>query len=211
MHYTKVDMSTWKRAEYFSHFINDLRMVMSLTVEVDVAPLVHYVKKHGLKFYPAMLWVVSTVLNAHDEFKYSWDEAGNLIRWDYLSPSYADFHREDESFVKLVTEYDEDLFVFHDRFMADREKHRADHAFLKQPPNFFDASCMPWVRYQHFALHVFDEGKFLAPVVLWGKYEEENGKLVMPLTLNIHHAVADGFHMSRFFAEVQALMDSMKA
>ena len=76
--------------------------------------------------------------------------------------------------------------------------------------NFFDVSCLPWVRYKHFDVHVFDEGKFLAPVVTWGKYEPEDGRLIMPLTMNIHHAVADGFHLSRFFNEVQQLIHSLK-
>ena len=31
----------------------------------------------------------------------------------------------------------------------------------------------------------------------------------MPLSLNIHHAVADGFHLSRFFLELQELADCM--
>ena len=78
-----------------------------------------------------------------------------------------------------------------------------------QPPNFFDVSCLPWVRYNHFDMHIFDEGKFLAPVITWGKYEETNGKYIMPLTMNIHHAVADGFHLSRFFTEAQGLIDSL--
>jgi len=28
--------------------------------------------------------------------------------------------------------------------------------------------------------------------------------------MNLHHAVADGFHISRFFIEVQELMDSLR-
>lgn len=31
----------------------------------------------------------------------------------------------------------------------------------------------------------------------------------MPLTMNIHHVVADGYHLSRFFIEVQELIDSL--
>ena len=79
-----------------------------------------------------------------------------------------------------------------------------------QSLNFFDVSCLPWVRYKHFDVHVFDEGKFLAPVVTWGKYEQERGKLIMPLTMNIHHAVADGFHLSRFFNEVQKMINTLE-
>ena len=49
----------------------------------------------------------------------------------------------------------------------------------------------------------------LAPVITWGKNEVEQEKYLMPLSMNIHHAVADGFHLSRFFIEVQELIDSI--
>lgn len=205
-----VDVSTWSRGDLFQFYIRQMRIVMSLTVDVDVTPLVAFARERGLKFYPLMIWTVSKVVNAHDEFKYGWDADGNLIRWDFVSPSYADFHPEDENFTKLVTPYTEDCLEFHTRFLEDRERYRDARGFVdRQIPNFFDVSCLPWVRYRHFDVHVFDEGKFLAPVITWGKYEAELGRLVMPLTLNIHHAVADGFHLSRFFREVQELIDSL--
>lgn len=210
MKYQNIDLNTWSRGSLFKFYIDQMRIVMSLTVEIDVKPLLEFTKKNGLRFYPAMIWAVSKVVNSHDEFKYGWDGNGNLIRWDFISPSYADFHREDENFTKLVTQYSDDLFEFHARYMDDQEKYKAVRAIAEhQPPNFFDVSCMPWVRYQHFDVHVFDEGKFFAPVITWGKYEAEQGKIVMPLTMNIHHAVADGFHFSRFFNEVEELIRSL--
>ena len=65
-----------------------MRIIMSLIADINVAPLITYTKKNGLKFYPAMIWSVSKVINSYDEFKYSWDTDGNLIRWDSISPSY---------------------------------------------------------------------------------------------------------------------------
>lgn len=210
MNYTAIALNEWSRGNLFKFYIDKMRIVMSLTVDIDVANLKLYAKKTGIPFYPLMLWVVSKVINAHDEFKYSWDNEGNLIRWDYVSPSHTDFHSDDENFTKLVTEYTDDLTEFYRRVMADRERYKNDRAVLdNQPLNFFDVSCLPWVRYKHFDVHVFDEGKFLAPVVTWGKYEQDGNKLIMPLTMNIHHAVADGFHLSRFFNEVQELIDSL--
>ena len=157
-----------------------------------------------------MIWIVSKVVNAHDEFKYSWNNTGDLIKWNFISPSYTEFHKEDENFTKLVTEFSDDIFEFSERFMVDKEKHEADRAFVEnQPLNFFDVSCLPWVKYSHFDVHVFDEGKFLAPVITWGKYEMSHGRYMMPLTMNIHHAVADGFHLCRFFNEVQELINTL--
>lgn len=211
MNYTSVNLNEWRRGSLFQFYLDKMRIVMSLTVDVDVTNLKVYSKAHHLDFYPLMVWVVSKIINAHDEFKYGWDADGNLIKWDFVSPSYTDFHTEDETFTKMVTEYADDLLEFYGRMAADRERYKNDRAVLEdQPKNFFDVSCLPWVRYTHFDVHVFDEGKFLAPVVTWGKYEPTDGKLIMPLTMNIHHAVADGFHLSRFFNEVQELMDSLR-
>ena len=210
-HATKVNLSEWQRGELFKFYINEMRIVMSLTVDINITRLLAYVKKNCLRFYPVMLWTVAKVLNAHDEFKYGWDSDGDLIQWDYISPSYTDFHGEDETFAKLVTEYSDDLSEFYSRFVSDCDAAKDLRGIVKdQPPNFFDVSCLPWVRYRHFDVHVFDEGKFLAPVVTWGKYETKNGVTTMPLTMNIHHAVADGFHLSRFFNEVQELINALE-
>lgn len=210
MNYSIIDLNTWERGSLFKFYIDNMRIVMSLTVDIDVAPLLAYTRKNNLKFYPAMIWVVSKIINSHNEFKYSWSNNGDLIRWDYISPSYTVFNQEDESFTKFVTEYTDNLFDFCKRTMDDQGKNKCERAIIKnQPQNFFDVSCLPWIRYKHFDVHVFDEGKFLAPVVTWGKYEAEHNKVLMPLTMNIHHAVADGFHLSRFFNEVQALIDSL--
>lgn len=202
--------NTWKRWELFCYYIDNLRNVMSMTADTDVTRLVDFVRTHGLKFYPAMIWIVSKAVNSREEFRYGWDK-DNPIRWDYVSPYYADFHKEDERCVKLVTEYSDDLFDFHTRFISDREKYRNLRGFgLKDvPPNTFDVSCLPWIKYNSFDIHVFDEGKYLAPVVTWGKYETSDGKTLLPLSMNIHHAVADGWHLSRFFSDVQDIIDAL--
>ena len=164
MNYKMVDFSTWPRGDLFQFYMDHMRVVMSLTVDMDVTPLVRLVKQRGMKFYPAMIWVVSRVINAHEEFKLGWDQGGNLIRWDFVSPSYAHFHPEDGNFTKLVTPYTEDLPAFHTRFLEDREKYRGLRGVVEgQPANHFDVSCLPWVRYRHFDVHVFDRGGLSCP------------------------------------------------
>lgn len=113
MDHQKIDRNTWARGELFAFYIDRMRVVMSLTVDIDAAPLAAFAKRNGLKFYPAMIWTVSSVINRHDEFKYGWDADGSLIRWEQVWPSYAHFHPEDQAFTKMVTPYEEDLFAFH--------------------------------------------------------------------------------------------------
>jgi chloramphenicol O-acetyltransferase type A len=39
--------------------------------------------------------------------------------------------------------------------------------------------------------------------IAWGKFFQDGESLKMPLSVPGHHAVMDGLHVSRFYAEVQ--------
>jgi chloramphenicol O-acetyltransferase type A len=204
MNYTKIDIENWERRDLFRLYTTDLKLVMNATVDIDVTNLIRYKREHNLRFYPLMMWVVSKRINARDEFKYAFDENGDLIRWDFVSPSYTDFNEETETFVKFVTEYSPDLKTFHDRAVADMEAHKHERGFLPdQPKNFFDISCLPWIHFNTLDVRVYDQGLSLFPIVIWGKYREENGRYLLPVMFNLHHAVGDGFHFSRFFTDLQ--------
>ena len=77
--YTKIDLNEWNRGNLFKFYMDNMRIVMSLTVDIDVTKLIEFSKDNRLKFYPSMIWAVSKIVNAHDEFKYGWDKSGNLI------------------------------------------------------------------------------------------------------------------------------------
>ena len=38
-----------------------------------------------------------------------------------------------------------------------------------------------------------------APIVNWGKYREENGRLMMPVSVRLNHAIADGFLVANVY------------
>ncbi|MGN0819102.1 MAG: CatA-like O-acetyltransferase [Christensenellaceae bacterium] len=211
MKYEIIDFNAWERAKIFNRFYNEERSVMNLNVDVDVTNLLAYCKANDLKFYPAMIWVVSKVVNSHEEFRYGFDDKGNLILWDSLSPFYTDFNKDEQIFVKLFSQYVENIDEFCRQFLLTKEKYSGIKGFELEnlPDNTFEISCLPWIRYNSFNIHFFDEGKRLSPVVTWGKFETTNGRAVMPLTLIVNHAVADGFHLSRFFIEVQRIIDSL--
>ncbi|MBQ6122125.1 MAG: chloramphenicol acetyltransferase, partial [Clostridia bacterium] len=66
-------------------------------------------------------------------------------------------------------------------------------------PNWFDASYIPWVSYDALHLELPDGYLYLAPIVNWGKYRAEDGRLMMPVTVRMNHAVADGFLVANVF------------
>ena len=107
---------------------------------------------------------------------------------------------------RLITEFSSDFKTFYNRIVDDMHRYRDKRAFEIDytMQNTFDVSCVPWINYSSCDLHVYDSGSYLAPVITWGKYTEKNGKHEMPLTMQIHHAVADGFHIGRFFNDIRS-------
>jgi chloramphenicol O-acetyltransferase type A len=205
MNYKKIDIENWDRRELFKLYTTDLKIVMNMTVDMDVTPLVKYVKRRGMRFYLTMMWAVSNIINAHEEFRYTLRDNGELWCWDYVSPNYTDFNPETGKFVKFATEYSTDLDTFHARAVEDCAKYKWESGFIpNQPENFFDITCLPWTRYKSFDLHVSgDTNKRMFPVVMWGKYEDEGGKFIMPVTVNFNHAAGDGYNLCRFFEELK--------
>lgn len=74
------------------------------------------------------------------------------------------------------------------------------------PENCFPVSMIPWTNFTGFNLNLTKGFDCLLPSFTMGKYSERNGRTFLPLSMQVHHAVCDGFHLSRFLREVQELI-----
>lgn len=63
------------------------------------------------------------------------------------------------------------------------------------PPNVHNFSSIPWLHYTEINLNLYTDGDFLPPIITVGQAAEQNGRLMLPVTLQIHHSVADGLGM----------------
>ncbi len=71
----------------------------------------------------------------------------------------------------------------------------------------FFVSANPWVSFTSFDLNVANMDNFFAPVFTMGKYYTQGDKVLMPLAIQVHHAVCDGFHVGRMLNELQQYCD----
>lgn len=49
---------------------------------------------------------------------------------------------------------------------------------------------------------------FFAPIVNWGKYRDESGRLMVPVSVRLNHAIADGFLVANVFCLLEKEMDA---
>lgn len=71
------------------------------------------------------------------------------------------------------------------------------------PANIFNVSCIPWMHFEHFSSNSKTMENNIVKMITLGKYEKINGRFVMPFTMQVSHAIVDGYHVSSFFERLQ--------
>ena len=211
MNFTPIDLRTWPRGQMFYYFSKMAPTGYSMTVHVDVTELRKTLKQAGLKFFPTYLWLITKNLNSQIEFKVA-EKDDVLGYYDTLTPLYASFHEDDHTFSLMWTEYNEDFSQFYRAYIDHQENFGHNHGVLCQPQtpppeNAYTVSCIPWLSFEHFAVHSYENMPYYFPSVEAGKFIERDDRVLMPLSLTCHHATTDGYHIHLFLEALQDDMD----
>ncbi len=204
MAFQPVDLINYARKEHFEHFM-ELNLTYSATVSIEITDLRAALKRKGLKAYPAQIWMLTSAANLVPEFRMSLDDDGRLGHWDSLSPMYTVFCEAKKSFSSIWTEYRPDFGSFYRACLNDIRQYNTG-AFLPQaniPDNMLNVSSIPWVDFTAFNLNL--PTRYLLPILTIGKYVERDGKTFIPLSIQVHHAVCDGYHLGLFLEQVNQL------
>jgi len=207
MAFRPIDLQRWERREYYKHFMENVRCTYSATVTIDITNL------KGQRLYPAMIWLLTRTVNLMPEFRTALVNGVPGIH-DSMHPSYTVFNEETHSFSRLWAEYSDDYRVFL-RIYEDNETIYTPCAHLcarrNTPENTFDISMIPWFTFTAFDINVFDSGKYLLPVFTMGRFFESGGRRMLPLAIQVHHAVCDGYHVGQFVQTLQELIDRFES
>jgi chloramphenicol O-acetyltransferase type A len=201
--YRTIDPDHYYRKGIYSHFTKDCMCSCSITARIDVSDLVTISKATDTKFYLNFLYLISRVLNSREDYRmaYLW-KTEELISWDVIHPTQYVFHEDTETFTLAYTEYCPDYKTFYDRALEDlaQAKNTREYGLdAENHPNWFDASYISWLSYDSLNIELPDGYLYFLPIINWGKYREENGRLMMPVTVRMNHAVADGFLIANVF------------
>ncbi len=173
--------------------------------------LVRFSKETDTKFYLNFLYLLCKALNSRDDYKmaYLW-QMDELICYDVINPIQYVFHEDTEVFTLVYTEYDENYDRFYEAALQDLEKGKETREYgldAENHPNWFDASYISWLSYDALNIELPDGYLYFLPIVNWGKYSEEDGKLRMPVTVRMNHAIADGYMIANVFRLLEKEMD----
>ena len=214
MNYRVIDKSQYYRKGVYRHFTEDCKCSVSMTARIDVTDLVSYSKRTGTKFYINFLYILCKVLNSREDYRmnYLW-QTDELVCYDRINPIQYIFHEDTETCTPVYTTYYEDYETFYSEALKDIDKAKQTREYSLEPadhPNWFDASYISWMSYDSLNIELPDGYLYFLPIVNWGRYRDENGRLMMPVTVRLNHAIADGYLVAKVFKLIQDNMGTIQ-
>ncbi|MDE7372502.1 MAG: chloramphenicol acetyltransferase CAT, partial [Clostridia bacterium] len=83
-----IDINTWPRAEEYRLFTEKWSTICyTVTVKVSVQNTVSFLKEKGIKFVPAILWLITRELQKQENFMLAVKD-GKLGKWEAIHPMY---------------------------------------------------------------------------------------------------------------------------
>lgn len=209
MNYEKINVEQWNRKEHFLHYRHNLQCGFSLTTKIDITVLKTVLAKNNLKLYPAMIYLIAKTVNNYSESRMAIKD-DELVIWDYINPAYTIFHPETETFSELWSEYVEDWHSFLEGYNQYYQKYKDNLSLSAKsnfPENHFCISMIPWISFDGFNLNVANVKDYFSPIFTMGKYTQQSDNFLLPISIQVHHATCDGFHMARMINKLQELCD----
>lgn len=193
-----IDMTHDPRRAHYEYFRSLAYPYAGVSVNVDITRFMQWRKERGLPFFLSLLYFASRAANSVPELRRR-IRGDELLEFPWCTSSHT-VAKPDGTYAYCVLRADMPF----DEFIAmAKERHEAcklggsieedDSAIAS-----FFISSVPWMSYTCIT-HPVPYPADSNPRISWGKYFEQNGRILLPVSLLCHHALADGLHMSRFY------------
>ena len=206
--YKIIDEKTWRRAVHCAVFRNCIEPSFCVTFEVDVTNFYKAVKAQNLSFTLSMVYAVCKCGNEIENFRYRFVD-GAIVLFDKIDTAFTWLNVETELFkvVNVPLTYSLQSYVALAKETADSQ---AEYFTAPLGNDVFQCSPMPWLTYTHISHTNSGKKDNATPLFDWGKFRAVNGKLLMPLSVQVHHSFVDGIHVGRFADRLQRYLDDLQ-
>lgn len=151
----------------------------------------------------SFLWCVNQACNEIPQFRQRIIN-DSIIEYEYCHTSHT-VSKEDETYAycTLDARMSLDEFIQISLPIHNRSKEEGNiEESAEEAQSLIFISTLPWISYSSLIQPVpipADSN----PRVTWGKYKEENGKILLPVSTLCHHALVDGKHLADFYQTLE--------
>jgi len=203
---TKIDIKTWQRREYFDYFGSCDDPFFGIVANVDCTVAYQTCKRRGVSFFVYYMFESIKALNSIENFRYRLID-GDVWLFDRVQASTT-VGRADNTFGFALFGCSEDFEVFRKQ----AEKEIAEVQNCKGLRANDDAkrldvihfTTIPWFSFTGLKHEKNINRNESIPKVAFGKFFEQGGRKLMPVSVNANHGLVDGYHIGKYLELFQA-------
>jgi chloramphenicol O-acetyltransferase type A len=205
-----IDKSTWDRKEHFEFFSKIDDPVFGITVEVDVTRALKKCKENNWSFHQYYHFLSTQAVNEIEEFR-TRIENDSIVLFDEVHTSTTilkDNKTFAFTFVKKTTTFEEFSKLAVIEF--DRARNAIGMGITEESKqlNTIHYSTLPWINFKGLKHPLSTNFVDSNPKITFGKMENVNDVLKMPVAIFGHHGLLDGYHIGLYLEKFQSLLNS---
>jgi len=204
-----VDLVNWQRRETYEFFRHFDKPYFNVCVQLDVTRLVALCRREKISAFLAYHYLALRAANEIEEFHFRLRADQVLIHSVIHGGSTLLLPNETFSFVYF------DYFNHFKKFAEETDRaieivRNGTGAFL--PRDDHDAlihfTTLPWISFTSFSHARNWRRDDSVPKIAFGRFTKMDSQTLLPMSVEVHHALMDGLHVGRFVNKMEtALID----
>ena len=200
-----LDLASWNRREHFEFFSSFEEPFFGLVATVDCTAALAEARQLGVPFFLYYLHRALQAVNAVENLRYRIED-GQVYCYDCIHAS-ATIGRADHTFGFSFIEQQDELATFVRGAQVEIAAVQASPGLRLSPatarPDVIHFSALPWVRFTGLT-HARSFGHpDSCPKISVGQTYQQGAATLLPVAVNVHHGLADGYHVGLFLTEFQ--------
>jgi chloramphenicol O-acetyltransferase type A len=175
----------------------------NICADVDITETLRAAKRRGVSITAAVVYLVARTANQVPEFRYR-IRNDSVVEHAVVHPA-STVMATDDLFTFCTYEYAADFSTFVRGYNA-ATAHAKAHPSLDDPADRDDLlfmTAIPWVSFTSFSHPVLSIPTDSIPRFAWGRFYDRGESVMMPFSVQGHHALLDGVHVGQYFQLIQ--------
>lgn len=194
------------RREHFDFWSRYRDPFYAVTVHLDITRLKSFVEERGASLYLSLSYFTTRAMRAIEDFRYRLRD-GRVVLYEELHPGVT-LPAPEGRFTFAHLEYHPDFATFHERArrIVEAASREVDLSQVEHPNQIY-FSALPKVPFTSIT-HATDEPTDTVPRVTFGKFERRDGRLRVPVGIQVNHIFIDGAALGEWVEATQGWFET---
>jgi chloramphenicol O-acetyltransferase type A len=202
-----LDIENWARKDHYHFFKQFEEPFFGVCVNIDCTKAYEVAKQNGFSFFLYYLYQSLKAANIIEPFRYRIVD-NEVFVFDKVHASPT-INRPDGTFGFAYMDYNPDWHNFLQQAKAEIDKVQQTTGLIPavSGENVIHYSSIPWISFTSLSHARSFSFKDSIPKISFGKIAMQDGKKQMPVSVHVHHALMDGYHVGQYVSYFEELMN----